>query len=208
MKAFESELAKYLYFSCLAVDRHSRAYEPKPYPHAWYEYNRFTAMALKAGIAWHIGPEYRDRVNIQFVSDAKQRVARPDLGMVDNFEKYLPYRAELDAFLSEASGRRYPGHVQLKVQLNDSKSDDLLQLTDLFLGAIQMALVGASSRPVKRTLGTFAVRWCRDIRKKPWEQALNLHRRFSFWAFPDWKGRPYTDVPLSLEVDSNQLALF
>jgi len=207
MQTFEKGLSQILNFSCLAVDRHSPAYKRGRFTHDFHAYNRFTAMALKAGIAWHIDGRNLDQVTITFVSDAKDRATRPDQGMVDNFESYLPYRAELDAFLSASSGRQFPA-VTLHVKLQDSASNDLLQFTDLLLGASQMALVAASNRPVKRELGKFVVRWCQDLRQKPWEQALDLHRRFSLWAFPDRYGRPYNNVPLSLDVDGGQLRLF
>ncbi|GIW52371.1 MAG: hypothetical protein KatS3mg081_1726 [Gemmatimonadales bacterium] len=207
MQAFEGGLAGILNFSVLAVDRHSPAYEHRRFTEDFHAYNRFTAMALKAGIAWHIGPKNLDRVNIEFISDAKDRATRPDQGMVDNFEDYLPYRAELDSFLSESSGRSFPA-VKLTVQLQDSAQDDLLQFTDLLLGASQMALVGASSRPVKRKLGEFVVRWFQDVQQPPWRQQYGLHRRFSLWAFPDEEGRPYSNMHLNLEIQNGQMQLF
>ncbi len=102
MQAYEDHLSEKAYFSCLAVDRHSPAFEHRRFTHDFHAYNRFTAMALKAGIAWHLGPKKLDRVTIRFVSDAKDRASRPDQGMVDNFDEYLPYRAEFDAYIAQA----------------------------------------------------------------------------------------------------------
>jgi hypothetical protein len=65
-------------------------------------------MALKAGIAWHLGPRNLDQVFVHFISDTKNRASRPDRAWIDNFEQYLPYRAELDAFIGQSQGRRYP----------------------------------------------------------------------------------------------------
>jgi hypothetical protein len=65
-------------------------------------------MALKAAIGWFLGPENWDSVAITFVSDPKNRMRRPDQGWVDNFGEYLPYRAQLDAYLSWTQGKRYP----------------------------------------------------------------------------------------------------
>jgi len=207
MQAFERGLAEIVHFSCLAVDRHSPAYDHRRFTHDFHAYNRFTAMALKAGIAWHLGPKEFDQLSIEFVSDAKDRATRPDKGMIDNFEEYLPYRAQLDSYLSQMQGRRFP-IITMSLQLCDSATNDLLQFTDLLLGACQMALVAASSRPVKRRLGEFVVRWCEDLRRNPWEQRLGLHRRFSFWGFPDNEGRPYNQMPLELNLDNGQLPLF
>lgn len=208
MEAFEKGLAEILNFSCLAVDRHSPAYDHRRFTHDFHAYNRFTAMALKAGIAWHIGPKNLDRVSIEFISDAKDRASRPDEGMVDNFEDYLPYRAQLDSFLSQGQGNRYPQVVNLTLQLWNSSEEDLLQFTDLLLGATQMALVAASSRPVKRKLGEFVVRWFRDVQQPPWRQQYRLHRRFNLWGFPDKEGRPYSNMRLNLEIQNGQMSLF
>jgi hypothetical protein len=123
-----------VFFSALAVDRYCPRYEHKRFTEDFHAYNRFTAMALKAGIAWHLGPQRLDELSIHFVSDAKDRASRPGQRMIENFENYLPYRTELDAFLNHAGNRSYPW-VNLELSLQDSASDDLLQLCDLLLGA-------------------------------------------------------------------------
>jgi hypothetical protein len=207
LQSFQDSLHDRVFFSALAVDRQSPRYEPKRFTKDFHAYNRFTAMALKAGIAWHLGPSNLDELAIHFVSDAKERASRPDGQWIDNFEAYLPYRAELDAFLSQSSGRPYP-RLSLDLTLRDSGSDDLLQLCDLMLGATQMALVAGSSRPTKRQLGEMVGRWCRDLQQPPREQQLQLHRKFSLWAFPDQNGRPYNRVGLALNIDDGQLVLF
>jgi hypothetical protein len=91
INAFQSGLANLAPFTVLAVDRHSPAYDPKRFPREYHAYNRFTAMALKAGIAWHLGPMSLDHLTVHFISDARDRVSRPDREWVDNFESYLPY---------------------------------------------------------------------------------------------------------------------
>lgn len=207
MEAYQNELADFVYFSCLAVDRHSPAYDHRRFTQDFHAYNRFTAMALKAGIAWHLGPRELDQLTIKFVSDEKDRASRPDKGMIDNFEEYLPYRAELDSFITQSQGKKFPS-VHLELQLKDSSSEDLLQFTDLLLGATQMALVAGSNRPAKRELAKFLVRWYQDTKLPPWEQELGLHRKFSVWAFPDDKGRPYNNLTLALSLDDSQLSLF
>jgi hypothetical protein len=207
LRCFQNALHDRVFFSALAVDRQSPRYERKRFTKDFHAYNRFTAMALKAGVAWHLGPSNLDKLTIHFVSDAKDRASRPDGEWTDNFEAYLPYRAELDAFLSQFGGRPYPS-VSLDLTLRDSGSDDVLQLCDLMLGATQMALVAGSSRPTKRELGEMVVRWCRDLQQPPWKQQFQLHRKFNLWAFPDQDGRPYNRVGLALNIDDGQLGLF
>lgn len=204
---YQNNLSKHVFFSALAVDRRSPRYEHKRFTEDFHAYNRFTAMALKAGIAWHLGPHDLDELAVHFVSDAKDRASRPEGGLIDNFESYLPYRAQLDAFLSREDNDSYPS-VSLGLTLQDSASDNLLQLCDLLLGATQMALVAGSSRPTKRELGAMVVRWCEDLVYPPQKQKLGLHRKFNLWAFPDHDGRPYSRVPLALPVDDAQGSLF
>ncbi len=207
LRCYQNNLNDRIFFSALAIDRHCPKYEHKRFTTDFHAYNRFTAMALKAGIAWHLGPHRWDELLIHFASDAKDRASRPDQGMIDNFEDYLPYRAELDAFLNQAGKSSYPW-VTLNLSLQDSANDDLLQLCDLLLGATQMALVAGSSRPTKREMGEMVVRWCEDLRRPPWLQQFKLHRKFSLWAFPDQEGKPYNRVPLALQVDDGQTSLF
>ncbi|MDR7415272.1 MAG: hypothetical protein QN193_01110 [Armatimonadota bacterium] len=207
MNAFQSGLADLARFTVLAVDRHSPAHDPKRFPKDYHAYNRFTAMALKAGIAWFLGPENLDGVEITFISDAKDRMSRPDQGWIDNFEDYLPFRAELDALLGKSEGKPYPA-VKLHLRLEDSTNNDLLQFCDLLLGATQQAMVGSSSRPVKRDLGRMVAHWYQDLQQPPWKQQFRLHRRFNLWAFPDKEGKPYNRVALALQTGDRQPSLF
>ncbi len=207
MEAFQARLADLARFTVLAVDRHSPAYDPKRFPKDYHAYNRFTAMALKAGIAWFLGPESLDEVKITLVSDVKDRMSRPDQGWVDNFEEYLPFRAELDAFLGKLQGKPYP-QVEMNLKLEDSANNDLLQFCDLLLGATQQALVASSSRPVKRELGKMVAQWYQDLQQPPRKQHFGLYRKFNLWGFPDRNGGPLERVELALRLDDNHLLLF
>ncbi|MGQ9859514.1 MAG: hypothetical protein ACUVS3_12625 [Thermodesulfobacteriota bacterium] len=91
MRAYERGLCNKAFFSALAVDQASPKYEHRRFTKDFHAYNRFTAMALKAGIAWHLGPKGLDEVHITFVSDKKDRATRPDHKWRDNFEDYIPY---------------------------------------------------------------------------------------------------------------------
>lgn len=200
METFESGLANIARFTVLAVDRKSPAFDHRRFPKDHHVYNRFTAMALKAGIAWFLGPEDLDEVEIQFVSDAKDRMSRPDQGIVDNFEDYLPYRSQLDAFLAQREGKKYPKAVKLSLKLENSATNDLLQFCDLLLGATQMALVAGSSRPTKRELGKMVVSWHYDLQQPPKFQKFRLYRRFNIWGFPNHEGKPYNNLMSNLKI--------
>ena len=205
-EAYEKGLADIAWFTALAVDRFSPAFDYKRFAKDFHIYNRFTAMALKAGIAWFLVPQKLDKVLITFVSDAKDRRSRPDKVLVDNFENYIPYRAEVDAFLSQTKGRPYPD-VKVSLKLQESSKEDLLQLCDLLLGATQEVVVAGSNRPTKRELGRFVLRWCENLRRLPRERVPNMHRKFNLWAFPDEKGVPYNKVPFKLAINDHQLKL-
>ena len=207
LQAYEQGLADIARFTALAVDRHSPAFDHKRFTKEFHAYNRFTAMALKAGVKWFIGPEELDKVSITFVSDEKDRRSRPDQCWVDNFEEYIPYRAKVDAFSSQREGKPYP-HVTMNLILKDSATDDLLQLCDLLLGATQEAIVASAKRPTKRELGRLVLRWCENLHLPPWERKLDMHRKFDLWAFPNEKGAPYNRVSFGLPISDEQLKLF
>ncbi|MCD6463472.1 MAG: DUF3800 domain-containing protein [Thermotogae bacterium] len=203
LKAYENGLYEMAFFTALAVDKGSPAFEHKRFSNDYHIYNRFTAMALKAGISWFLGSQKFKEVHINFVSDAKDRSTRPDKGMIDNFEDYIPYRAVLDSYLSKLGGKNYP-NVIVDLKLENSASNDLLQLCDLMLGATQAALTGNSKRKTKKELGRKIVRWHEDTQKPPWDQEYKFHRKFSIWAFPNENGQPYSNILFALK-DDNQL---
>ncbi|GBD26187.1 hypothetical protein HRbin30_01517 [bacterium HR30] len=208
MKSYQEGLCQDAMFTCLAVNRASPKFEHKRFTHDYHAYNRFTAMAIKAGISYLLAPLGYDEITLTVVSDGKERKSRPGQGIVDNFESYLPYRVELDNFLAQRSNERpYPNVCMKPVQIITSTSSDLLQLTDLLLGATQAALVGTSKRLVKQELGRMVVSWYQDLQRPPWEQRLKMHRRFNLWGFPDENGKPFNEFRMAL-LDDGQLFLF
>jgi len=200
MRAYEEGLSQYVCVTILCVDRASTVFRRQDFAQDFHIYNRFTAMAIKSGIAWHLLPSGFDRV--------KDRKTSPDRQLVDNFQSYLPRRVESDIKSARhGSGHGYPEVFMQPVQLIDSQSDDLLQLIDLILGASQEALVCGASRRTKMALGQMVARWHTDTRKEPWKQRYAMHRRFSLWGFPDPNGKPYNALPLAIENRQN-LSLF
>lgn len=203
MKAYEAGLCEVCWFSALAVDFQSPTFQRDRFSAQFHAYNRFTAMALKAAIAWHLDGNYDD-VEITIHSDDKTRQTRPDRGLVDNFASYIPEKAELDTFVARhLQGKAYP-NVNFSADVIPVKSDEdtsvaqFIQLTDLLLGAVQQAVVAGSQVETKVKLGAMAYRWIKDTRKKPWRQELDMHRKFSLWGFPDAEGRPFSNVPLAI----------
>ncbi len=198
MQAYQDSLCENALFTCLAVNRASPRFEHKRFAQDYHAYNRFTAMAIKAGISYFLVPLGYHELELTVVSDGKDRRSRPEQNMVDNFEDYLPYRVELDSFLRQMQDPHYPTVVMKPVQTSNSAKDDLLQLTDLLLGATQVALSGKSQRPVKRELGRIVVSWYLDLKKEPWKQEYKMHRKFNIWGFPDEEGKPFTNFDIAL----------
>ncbi|GIV23757.1 MAG: hypothetical protein KatS3mg025_1416 [Bacteroidia bacterium] len=208
MRAYQEGLCENAFFTCLAVNRTSPRFEHKRFEEEYHAYNRFTAMAIKAGISYFLAPLGYHELELTVFSDEKERKSRPDQNMVDNFEDYLVYRVELDTFLRQVLDPHYPTVAMKPVQTINSAKDDLLQLTDLLLGATQVALSGKSQRLVKRELGSMVVSWYLDLKKRPSEQAYKMHRKFNLWGFPDEEGRPFSNFAMALPPCSGQLELF
>jgi hypothetical protein len=169
---------------------------------------------IASALAWEL--RRYCRIPLQVYSDEKARsrrrvdVARLARDDEDNFQDYLPKAIENDvARHLAASTQAYPRVRSLgdvitinpKLALQDAElhpKAELLQLADVILGAVAQAIHPRSSLPTKRDLGHMVAEWILDIRKEPWKQRLNLHRRFSVAYFPDGDGRPYTDGPLPI----------
>lgn len=98
---YRNHLCEFANFSLLAVNKRSPTFDRNNFRTDFYCYNRFTAMALKAGISWHVAPLGYKKIEIIFVSDKKDRCSHSDKGFVDNFEDYLIYRSQLDSFLQQ-----------------------------------------------------------------------------------------------------------
>lgn len=199
LQAYQDGLFSIAKFSCLAINRNSVRYDRSRFKHDFHAYNRFTAMAIKAGVAWHLSRCGYSEIDLALISDGKDRRSNPDKALIDNFVDYVPERVELDNWLTrEIQGKDYPSIGMMKVQTPASKDSDLLQLTDLLLGAFQCALVSSSKKLTKMTLGLMVADWCEDICRKPWEQKYKMHRKFNVWGFPDDNGRPFKLIRLRI----------
>lgn len=214
LRLFVNSVSKSCYLTCLAIDTHSRAFEHKRFGKRFHAYNRFTAIALLSGIAWHFN-KY-DRVTLMIYSDEKSR--RPGLlsllqeaqENIDNFEDYVPNRVidEIDQ-RREQQPQKYPALEILApiitipsnvadVEPNLGEKGELIQLTDVILGSIAEAIIAGSTYPTKLELASIVSEPILDTRKKPWEQKYKLHRRFSLSYFPSSEGLIYTNGELAI----------
>lgn len=208
MQAYQDGLCQDAFFSCLAVNRKSPRFQHRRFAQDYYAYNRFTAMAIKAGISYLLAPLGYDEISLTLISDGKDRKSQPERDVGDNFESYIPYRVELDNFLAQQNTQgAYPTVRMNPIQIFSSEQSDLLQCADLLLGATQAALAGLSKRPVKQELGRMVVSWYRDLRKSPRQQQYRMQRKFNLWGFPDESGRPFNDFSMALPECLGQASL-
>jgi len=199
MKAYQNGMSQDALFTCLAVNRASPKFEHKRFKEDFHAYNRFTAMAIKAGVLWLLQPYGYDIIELTLVSDGKDRKSRPEQGIVDNFESYLPYRVELDNMMAQSGGRRHHPTVKMRpIQVIASNQSDLLQLTDLLLGGLQTAIVGVSNRPTKRELARMVSSWHHDVQCHPRKQRYKMQRKFNVWGFPDEQGKPFNKFSMKI----------
>lgn len=207
LHAYQDGLFNDALFSCLAVNRASPKFDHGRFREHYHAYNRFTAMAIKAGISFLLAPLNYDEIEITIISDGKNRKTKPEQNVVDNFEDYIPYRVELDNELSRWNVRSLPKVRVKPILVANSNQCDLLQLTDLLLGATQAALTGIAQRPTKRKLGQMVSQWYQDLQKPPWEQTYKMYRKLNLWGFPDNKGAPFNKFQFQL-INNGQLSLF
>jgi len=210
LKAYQDSMCEDALFTCLAVNRASKKFEHKRFKEDFHIYNRFTAMAIKAGVSYLLRPFDDDVIELTVVSDGKDRKSRPDQGIVDNFENYLSYRVELDNFLKVITEGNYPIVKMQPIQvIPPGQSNDLLQLTDLLLGSLQAAMFGISDRPVKRELARMVSSWYQDLQLSSWKQQYKMHRKFNVWGFPDDQGKPINHFSMAVSPNATeQLSLF
>lgn len=212
MTIFKGQWVYQTWFNVLAINRRHPKYQRHRFTRRFHAYNRFTAVALKAGLAWHFSDV--TSLQLKIYSDEKSRRPQGLLGDgidTDNFEQYLASRLLEDV-------QKYKGPKAKLVEplhcLNCPKmgpfgaEQEALQLADLLLGSVATAVDPKSDRPTKLWFGNEVSTLMEDSRLEPWKQRRGLHRRFSVSYFPDNNGSIYTDGQLKIRDNENQLRLF
>ncbi len=189
-------------FFVLYVNRISPAFDASRFREHFHEYNRYTAIALHSSFRWFYIRE-TPKIELLFYSDGKINRPGSDLdkrgdGIVsDNFEDYIQRRFQMDL---EGKSHEIVNMNVIKLQTPKipvngrfTAEEELLQLTDLLLGASRQAFLpecttGKCSQ-IKRDLGLKMNKVFKDLEKKPWEQVLGFHKRVKFNFFPGETGR-------------------
>ena len=222
-RLFEKELEETLRFSVLAVNRRSSAYDGRRYAHDFHMYNRFTIMAIWSGFRFFFDRPAREQLRI--VSDGKiRRPAGEEIGdgsEVDNFEEYLPQRFE--AYQAEKLGvvdtltreqGQLPARISEVMSVHTTKTserdftsdEELVQLCDLALGAVQQAFTASCKSPSRAIKRELARRACRLIREtEPTSRTWSKYfKRFNVSCFPDQSGS-FVRTRYPLQISDREL---
>ncbi len=132
------------YFNVLAINKYHPRYDRSRFGKDFHAYNRFTAIALKSGLAWFL----KDYESIELTIFSDEKIRRPH-GLIgdgvntDNFESYLLKRIAEDT--SDYKGPKVKLSEPIKC-ISCSKNgtyspeEELIQFTDLLLGTVVSAV--------------------------------------------------------------------
>jgi len=208
------KLCDSLWFDARAVDTHHPKYDASRFGQHFHAYNRFTVIALHGGVKWHF--RNTRKFCLKLYSDDKDRRPEGIIGNgmdTDNFEEYVPRQLQCDLLSDNEAPEVVVGKVQPisvpKNRMEDSitPEEEMIQLCDLLLGAVSSAIRMKSGKKTKTWFGKRISSLILDTRKKPWEQLMRLHRRFSVSYFPSSEGSFYSEGELKSAESPNQLRL-
>lgn len=194
-----------IYFYALAVDVKSTLFKAERFKHAFHVYNRFSRASLSWMQPWCFkGKSTRIRLFMHqqtFQGRGAKSIVSAGRDW-DNLSDYVhrELNNEFAASQSETALERKPIFVPLTFSASEDYTPEdceHMQLTDLLIGGVRQAITGRSAVNTKKELGSILGHWMADIRRKPWEQELGLHRKFSVSYFPGPSGA-YQDGPLVL----------
>ncbi len=196
---WQQKWSKRSWFNVFAVNKKHKQYDETRFSEKFHAYNRFTAMTFKSGLAWFF-QNYPD-ITLSICSDEKSREES------DNFKDYLLARIQRD---SEES--RYSPNVKFDDPAPIFEScpkygpyntnQELLQLTDILLGSVSSAIEHKSVYHTKTWFGVKISQLMEDVRKKPWEQKYDLHKKFSVSYFPNEYGHCYNNGQVKVNETS------
>jgi len=211
-----AELSNTIWFNALAVDTQHKVYTPARFAHGFHAYNRFSAMALYAGLKWHFPGA--QRICLKIYSDEKARRPGGILGdgiRTDNFEEYVCNRLKADVLRDSRAPEvviegpirpvRIPQH---RTKVDIKPEEEIMQLCDLILGCVSSAICMRSKTRTKTWFAKAIAPMIRESREPPWKQDPRLYRRFSVSYFPDDRGQVYNDGQLKVIEPPGQLRMF
>ena len=198
-------LSKDCYFKCFVIDRHSPAYDPSRLEKSFHEYNYFAGTAIYSGIVWFF--KSYDELTLEMCSEERSRTEN------DNFAEYIPKKL----MFKTSSNNKCP-NLKLKSPIIILSGDpekvspefaghcEFLQMTDVLTSAVAESINAGATKPIKIELAKLVAEKVLDVRKLPWVQNKDLHRRFSISCYPNAQGGFY-DCDLAVTQSKDQLSL-
>lgn len=192
------------WLTTLAVNRRHLLYPAARFHGSEDAYNQFAAQALSRGLAWHFAGA--PAVTLDVCSDTR---SLPTVGGGTPGE---PLR------LAEALRERLAASDQPRMtsptvtwdqppvrfageRVGDrpfSADEELLQLTDVLLGAVATAIFPRSRAATKLHLAREMARLMDELRRPPREETAAIRRRARILYYPDADGGYTTDGPVGL----------
>jgi hypothetical protein len=192
------------WFNALAVNRRHLMYDHTRFGRRELAYNHFTALAVTTGLAAHF--KEHELVRLAVYSD--ERTGRADDAPADVAGRDAFARGLRDALAdTTAEGHAGPRVAPPEVPAHSlscwsggpfAAEQELLQLTDLLLGAVSTAVAPQSRAATKLWFAREIARVMEDVRQPPHARSLGLRGRFVVSYFPDYAGRLYHDGPIHL----------
>lgn len=200
---WRDEWGRRVWFNALAINRRHARYDGVRIGRPEQAYNAFTAMALRAGLAAFFRgvPSLALAIRSDARSGRAAGLAAPTER--DAFAAALRQALAPDGAtggmpvvtLDEAGVRMVDGQ---RVGDAFTPEQDLLQLTDLLLGAVGTAIEPRATAATKRHFAREIARAMREVRVAPRPDALGLHGRFLVHYFPGPDGRLTTEGPIGV----------
>src|SRR4030042_4539332 len=204
-----------MWFHALAIDTHLPFFERDAFSKEFHVYNRFLRMALTSAIPWFFKGKNNLTISMCFHNQTFEGYALLEFGRAgqdfDNLSDYIIGESEKDMEVRHLNQPSIWPKVQisksiqyLPIDPNNVEDEslhskcELLQLTDILIGAVPHAIDSISKSKTKLELASIVGEWMADIRLSPWEQTLGLHRRFGVSYYPNASGNTYSDGPLRL----------
>lgn len=193
------------WLTALAVNRRHPLYPAARFHSSEDAYNHFAAEALARGLTWHFAGA--QGVTLDVCSDARSlptsdRGGSP--GVPSRFAEALRARLAnremetptLPAALWDNPPVRFAG--ERVADRPFSADEEVLQLTDVLLGAVATAISPLSRAATKLHLAREMARLMDDLRRPPREGPAASRRRVRILYYPDADGRYTTSGPVGL----------
>jgi hypothetical protein len=192
------------WFTALAVNRRHLLYDHTRFGRPERAYNHFTALAVTTGLAAH----FKGRESVRLAVYSDERTGRGDDAPADATRRDA-FAGALRGALADtaAEGHAGPRVAPLEVPIHYlsgrsggpfAAEQELLQLTDLLLGAVSTAIAPQSRAATKLWFAREIARVMEDVRQPPHARSFGLRGRFVVSYFPDYAGHLYDDGPIHL----------